>query len=125
VSTPDQVKVFLVAEPEVLGYIDLQDRLGSLIHGATWPTIRVPVPVAKLGAWLREKVDPTGKSSFIKPWMIDLADDHYPVDISRARERLGWKPERRLDETLRPMVARLLVDPQRWYEENGLPVPKA
>src|SRR5262245_16560705 len=27
---------------------------------------------------------------FIKPWMIDLADDHYELEISRDRALLDW-----------------------------------
>ena len=32
--------------------------------------------------------------------MIDLADDHYDLDISRARTLLGWEPKHSLRETL-------------------------
>jgi len=30
----------LIAELDVLSYAELQDRLGELIHGQEWPTIR-------------------------------------------------------------------------------------
>jgi nucleoside-diphosphate-sugar epimerase len=33
---------------------------------------------------------------FIKPWMIPHADDHFELDITRARELLGWQPQHRL-----------------------------
>src|SRR5690606_22211544 len=37
--------VILVGEPETLGYDELQDALGRLIHGEEeWTTIRVPAP---------------------------------------------------------------------------------
>jgi nucleoside-diphosphate-sugar epimerase len=118
----DPLEVFLAGEPEVLSYAELQDRLGEAIHGKQWPTIRIPAPLAKVGAWLEEKLP--GHESFIKPWMIDLADAHYPVSIERARTRLGWRPKRRLSTTLDAMVERLKQDPERWYRENGLEPPE-
>ncbi|MFN7145459.1 MAG: NAD-dependent epimerase/dehydratase family protein, partial [Myxococcota bacterium] len=84
---------FLVAEPDVMSYAELQDRIGELLHGKKWPTVRIPKVVARTGAWVDEKL---GGASFVKPWMIDLADAHYAVDISRARARLGWDPQHRL-----------------------------
>lgn len=114
-------ETFLIAEPELLSYADLQERLGELIHGSAWPTIRVPKPVAKLGAWLKDKLP--GPAPFIKPWMIDLADDHYPTEIGRARARLGWEPAHRLGMVLPEMVARFRSDPVGWYRRNGLEPP--
>lgn len=118
----DPLEIFLIAEPEVLSYADLQEQLGELIHGKAWPTIRVPKPVAKLGAWLKDKLP--GREPFIKPWMIDLADDHYPVEIRHARERLGWDPAHRLRDGLPEMIARFHRDPAGWYQRNGMPVPQ-
>lgn len=45
--------------------------------------------------------------------MIDLADDHYALDIGRAEKSLGWRPRRSLRETLPRMVAGLKADPGR------------
>lgn len=47
--------------------------------------------------------------------MIDLADAHYALDITRARSTLGWEPKRSLGETLPKMVAALRADPLVWY----------
>ena len=57
---------------------------------------------------------------FIQPWMIDLADDHYELDISRARHLLGWEPHHRLIDTLPRMVEALQADPVAWYEQHQL-----
>jgi hypothetical protein len=65
-----------------------------LIHGEEWPAIRIPKAVAKAGARAQENI--LGQETFIKPWMIDLADTHYPVEIERARGRLGREPRHRL-----------------------------
>ena len=76
----------LLGEPEALSYDELQERLGKLIHlhHEDWETLRVPETLAEAGAWLQDKL-PLGGEPFIKPWMIDLADDDYELDIARAR----------------------------------------
>ena len=116
-------EIFLIAEPDVMSYAELQDRLGELIHGKEWPTIRIPKVMAKAGAWAKEKIAGE-EETFIKPWMVDLADAHYPVAIGHARERLGWEPKHRLRDTLPEMISRLKADPQKWYELNGLSWPE-
>lgn len=116
-------EVFLVAEPDVMSYAELQERLGELIHGQEWPTIRIPKTVAKAGAWVQEKLAEDKAEAFIKPWMIDLADDHYPIAIDHARHSLGWKAAHRLRSTLPEMVARLKRDPNDWYRANKLKAP--
>jgi nucleoside-diphosphate-sugar epimerase len=85
--------VFLVAEPDKMSYDEVQETIGELVHGREWPTLRIPKAVAKVGAWIRTKID---DESFIRPWMIDHADDDYPVSIEHAREQLGWNPRHRL-----------------------------
>lgn len=116
----DPWEVFLIAEEDLLSYRELQERIGRLVHGKEWPTLRIPKPVAKAGAWVRERV--LGEDTFIKPWMIDLADDHYPVETRRARERLGWEPRRSLRDSLPRMVESLRRDPRAFYERHGLPL---
>jgi nucleoside-diphosphate-sugar epimerase len=116
-------EVFLVAEPDVMSYAELQERLGELIHGREWPAIRIPKAVAKAGAWVQGQLAGKEDETFIKPWMIDLADDHYPIAVDRARQRLGWEATRRLRSTLPDMVARLMRDPDGWYRANKLEPP--
>jgi nucleoside-diphosphate-sugar epimerase len=120
----DVREVFLVAEPGIVTYAEMQDRLGRLLHGKAWPTIRIPAPLAKAGAWVKDKLASDPKATFIKPWMIDLADAHYPCSIARARTRLRWSPRHRLRRTLPRMVAALKKDPAGWYEAHDLPVPE-
>lgn len=117
----DAWEVFLVAERDVMSYEELQGQIGELIHGKEWPTLPVPKPVARAGAWAQEKLP--WVESFVKPWMIDLADQHYPVEIDRASRKLGWEPTRRLRDTLPHVLGRLEQDPQGWFERNGLEVP--
>ena len=110
----------LIGEPEPLSYDELQRTLGWLIHReAEWETTRIPKAVAKAGAWVQDKI-PGIEEPFIKPWMIDMADDHYALDITRARKRLDWEPKRSLRETLPKMVDALKADPARFYRDNKL-----
>ena len=119
-SLPPEAPV-LLGEPNVLSYDELQHTLGRLLHGESWETHEVPSSLAKAGAWLQDHIP--GQDPFVKPWMIDRANDHYAIDISRARELLGWEPKRSLRETLPKMVEALKADPRQWYEDNGLTPP--
>ena len=72
--------------------------------------------MAKAGAWVQDIFgDP-----FIKLWMVDLADDHSEVDITRARKLLGWEPKHSLRNTLPEIIAFLKADPRGFYKENKL-----
>jgi nucleoside-diphosphate-sugar epimerase len=116
-------ETFLIAEPDVMSYAELQDKLGELIHGQEWTTIRIPKVMAKAGAWVQEKIEGE-EETFIKPWMVDLADDHYPVAIGKARAKLGWEPRHSLRDTLPEMISRLKQNPKKWYGASGLSWPE-
>lgn len=108
-----------IGEPETPSYQKLQDKIGRLIHGEEWETFEVPKPLAKAGAWSMDIVgDP-----FIKPWMIDRADQHFELDISRAKDLLGWEPQHSLLAILPDMIENLKENPRKWYEENNLDMP--
>ena len=114
----------LLGEPEALSYDELQHTIARLIRGASKETIAIPsvlAPFAKAGAWVLDHVP--GQEGFIKPWMIDRANDHYALDITRARTVLGWEPKRSLRETLPKMIAALKTDPLGWFRENDLKPP--
>lgn len=113
--------ILLIGEADTLSYDKIQHSLGRLIHGEELETREIPKAVAKVGAWVQEQVP--GEEPFIKPWMIDLADDHYELDISRARSVLGWQPRRSLRGTLPRFVEHLKADPAKWYRDNKLELP--
>ena len=99
----------------------MQNKIGKLIHGEEWETYEVPKTVAKIGSWSMNLFgDP-----FIKPWMIDRADDHYELDISRAKKLLDWEPRHSLMDTLPEIIKTLKKDPLTWYKENKLEAPSA
>jgi nucleoside-diphosphate-sugar epimerase len=112
--------VILVGEPEPLSYDELQRAFAAHIHGERdWDTTQIPKAVAKAGAWVQDQI-PGVEEPFIKPWMIDLADDHYALDITRARQLLGWSPRHSLRDTLPRMVTALKTDPEGFYRMNKL-----
>lgn len=123
--------VMVAGETSVLSYQQLQDTIASLIHGEEhWKTLVVPKPVAKAGAWVEEEVRARlpdqvddRKEPFIKPFMVDMASDHYALDIQRARRQLDWQPSRTLKETLPKLIANLKNDPVAWYQANGVHLP--
>lgn len=127
---PEDISL-LAGEPDVMSYQELQTALGHLIHGVTeWKTLSVPKPVAKAGAWLEEELEPLipddfdrGEKPFIRPFMIDMASDHYALDIRRAEELLEWRPRHRIREELPAMVAALKEDPLQWYSANKVSPP--
>jgi len=102
-----------------------------LIHGVEdWPTLRVPKPVATVGAWAQDRLEPAipdaldqGERPFVKPFMVRMADDHYELDTSCALQLLGWRPRHHLKDRLPLMIAALRRDPKGWYEANGIPLP--
>jgi UDP-glucose 4-epimerase len=112
---PEEI-IINISEPKTYSYEELQSIIGELIHDKEWKTFEIPKPLAKAGAWAQDLVsDP-----FIKPWMIDLADDHYEMEISRAKKYLNWEPKFDLRSTLPKMIEKLKSDPTRWYEDNKL-----
>jgi UDP-glucose 4-epimerase len=112
---PKDVTINL-GDPETLGYQDLQNIISNAINGKDWKTYMIPKALAKAGAWMQGIFgDP-----FIKPWMVDLADDHAEIDITRAKNLLGWQPKHSLRETLPKMIAFLKADPKAFYKVNKL-----
>lgn len=120
----------LIGEERVLSYEVLQNRIGTLVHGEDWSTVRVPKPVARAGAWLEAKSEPivpdsidAGEKPFIRSFMIPMADDHYELDTSKARELLDWEPKHNLYDMLPDLIQRLKEDPEAWYDANKLHQP--
>lgn len=112
----------LVGEAEALSYDELQHQFGRLIHGEEWQTREVPKLLARAVAAIQNPLPFCGKP-FIKPWMIDHADDHYALDIAQIRTRLNWEPKRFLRNRLPLMTRALKGDPLAWYHEHKLDAP--
>jgi len=127
---PEETEI-LAGEADILSYRELQKLIGEHVHGVEeWRTLSLPKNVAKAGAWLEESAEPLvpddfdeGKKPFIKPFMIDLASDHYALDISRAKSLLGWEPQHSIKQTLPAIIRSLKQAPAEWYQRNGLDLP--
>lgn len=110
----------LIGEPETLSYDELQHTFMRLLNKKSSETHSVPGLLAKVGAWVQNLLP---GDQFIKPWMIDRANDHYALDITRARAMLDWEPAHTLRQSLPNMAAALEADPIGWYREHGLEPP--
>ena len=73
----------LIGEPETLSYDEVQRIAGRLLHNEEWQTREIPKAIAKTGVWIEGEL--LEEEPYIKPWMIESADDHYALDITRAR----------------------------------------
>lgn len=113
----------LIGEDETLSYAEIQDIIGQNLHGRKWQTTRIPKLVAEVGARTRQLL-PLPKEPLIQPGVIPFADDHYSLDISRARQELSWIPKRSLRNVLPQIVQYLKEDPETFYRENKLPWTK-
>lgn len=120
----------LAGESFAMSYQNLQEQITRLIHQEEAEIINVPAAVAKAGAWIGEKSEPLvpddfdqGEKPFIRPFMIDMASDHYALDISKVKQRLGWEPQHSIEQTLPKLIRALKSDPEQWYEKNGLTPP--
>lgn len=112
----------LVGEDQTPSFGQIQDELGRLIHGESWSTMEVPAVVAKTGVWVENEV--LDEAPFIKPWMVEMSDDHYEINITRAKTLLDWQPKHTLLDTLPKMIAALKRDPSGWYRANKLNAAK-
>lgn len=111
--------ILLLGEDKAYSYDYLQRHISALLFGKEITTHTLPKPIAKVGAWV-ENHAPFVEATFIQPWMIDRADDHYDIDISKAKKVLGFEPKHDLDQTLPIMINDLKADPIGWYKKNGL-----
>ncbi|GAB4237251.1 MAG: hypothetical protein Tsb0021_17070 [Chlamydiales bacterium] len=109
----------LLGEPKTYSYDEIQKTLGKLILDKEFSTYEVPKFIAKVGSWVQNHL-PFYPKPFIKPWMIDISDEHYELDISHSKNLIDWEPKNNLMDSLPKMVEALKNDPQKWYEEHNL-----
>lgn len=114
--------MLIIGEGKTLSYDQLQRQISRLITGKEFETIRIPKWFAKSGAWVQGHT-PFMDPPFIKPWMVDLADDNYTLDVSKAQQVLGWTPAHFIGDVLPKMIQDLKADPIHWYAINDLKMP--
>ncbi len=114
----------LCCEEDSISYRDLQTIIGRECYGKEkWPMIWIPTWFAKFGAWAQNLAP--GPKPFIKPWMVDLADDNYEFTMERSRKVLGWSPKHNLRNTLPAMIENMKADPVAWYKRHKIPIPNS
>lgn len=91
--------VVLAGEERTLSYAELQRSMAEIELGETWVVEQIEKDVAKQGAWM-EDLTPDDAPIGLRYWLIDHFDDHYELDISRARNLLRWCPQHALAESL-------------------------
>ena len=123
-------EIILAGESKTISYEKLQNQITALIHNEKSALYIVPPPIAKAGSWLEHQTEPfvpddfdQGEKPFVRPFMIDLASDHYALDISKAKKILKWEPQHSIEETLPKIIEALKTDPENWYEKNKLTKP--
>lgn len=114
--------VILLGEPKTYSYDELQRRLSMLILDKDLKTYQIPKSVAKLGSWIENHL-PFYPKPFTQPWMIDIADDHYELDVSHAKSLLDWEPKRDVFDTLPLIVEDLKRDPMKWFQRHKIAIP--
>ncbi len=115
--------ILLNAEEESLTYRELQTLFSMGLHGKKWPMIHVPKTLAKVGAWA-QGLSPIGPPPFIKPWMVDLADDNYEVSMEKSRQVLGWAPKKTLSRSIPKILENFKADPVSWYKRHKIPISR-
>lgn len=111
----------LIGEPKTLSYDTIQKIIACELFHQDFKTYRIPKFIAKMGAAIQCAFSWRHKA-FIRPWLIDLADDHYELNISKAESVLGWSPHCDLETMLPIMIENLKNDPIQWYKANHLPI---
>jgi UDP-glucose 4-epimerase len=114
-SLPEEITMN-ISEEQTLAYSKIQKIISREIHGKEMPVYSIPKLLAKTGAFLQNLFG----QAFIKPWMIDLADDHYEMDCSKAKNIINWAPKHSLKETLPKIITGFRNNPDEWYKKNEL-----
>lgn len=109
----------LIGEGKTMSYDAMQREISRLLFDKEMTTYRVPKWFAKIGAWILDHT-PFVNDFFIQPWMIDISDDNYTLDISKAKELLGWEPKNYIKDTLPKMIDFLKRSPIEFYKTNDL-----
>jgi len=109
----------MIGEPTPLTQRELMDIASQAWNLPPWRPLRVPRWLAALGAWLLATAARLrGRDAFYQPWMMRFAGEHFELDLSDARRRLGWKPEHSIHRELPKILERAARNPQRWLQLN-------
>jgi len=112
----------LIGEETTLSYDQLQRAIRRLLFNKELKTYQIPKLLARIGSWIQCHI-PFIEPPFIQPWMIPLSDNHYSLNVAKALQYLGWKPQHSIETTLLKIIEELKKDPVAWYKTNQLSLP--
>lgn len=112
----------LISEEKSIAYTILQSEISNLLFGKEIPTFKIPKWVGMAVAKCLEYL-PVKEVSFYKPWMADIADLHYALDLNKVKSAIDWQPKRNLFETLPLIIQTLQENPIQFYREHNLKMP--
>ena len=114
-----QETILLIGDDQTLSTDEMQRKISESLFGKSMRTYRIPKALAWLGVTLQNMLFAKQKS-FIKPWMVRLADDDYHLNVTLAKQVLGWQPKHHLSKDLDVILENMKKDPEAWYKINGL-----
>jgi nucleoside-diphosphate-sugar epimerase len=110
---------FLIGERAPVTYETIHSAASRAFRDRELPLFQMPKVLAKLGAALTGFLDDIrGQRSFIQPWMIEFAGEHFEFDLTHTRDELGWEPRRYMGDQLDEMCTRAAVHRDVWLERN-------
>lgn len=112
---------FLVGQSEPLTYQEIHEHACRAFTGKATKLLRVPREFAAIGAHMSSLLGRMrGRNSFIQPWMVAFAGEHFHFDLRHSRTGLGWRPHRQIKQDLDVMLKHAVTDREAWLKVNSL-----
>lgn len=92
------------------------DEASKTFKRSKMPKMYIPPQLAKLGASMMTLIDPR---SFIQPWMIPFAEEHFEFDLSQTTKTIGWTPQKSLAFELPKMLSLAQTQTDEWLLRNN------
>ncbi|NDE14953.1 NAD-dependent epimerase/dehydratase family protein [bacterium] len=111
---------FLIGQPTPITYREIHARSCTAFGGKATQLIQVSPQLATIGAYVGQWLARTrGRKSFIRPWMIPFAGEHFSFDLTHSRERLGWVPKHSIQRDLDGILVQATQNRDQWLKINA------
>lgn len=111
---------FLIGQASPLTYREIHARACTAFGGKAVQLVQVPPEIAMIGARIMQWIARINKQqSFIRPWMIPFAGEHYCFDLTRTRTRLGWVPKHSIQRDMDGILIQAVRDRNQWLKINA------
>ncbi len=112
---------FLIGQSQPMTYREIHALACAAFWGKAITLMPLPPELVTIGAWGMELVARIRKKPrFIKPWMIKFAGEHFSFDLTCVRTRLGWVPEKSIQQDLNGILIRAVRERTNWLKINSL-----